>query len=64
VDRALSTDRIPVFAGEETMSTPDDEQDTGDVVDPTAADPTPDEITDPDHPDYVLPFAGATAKEA
>ncbi|GAA5104846.1 hypothetical protein [Haloechinothrix salitolerans] len=34
--------------------------DTGDVVDPTAPDPTPDEITDPAHPDYVEPAAEAT----
>jgi hypothetical protein len=34
--------------------------DTGDVIDPTAADPTPTEITDQTHPDYVEPFASAT----
>jgi hypothetical protein len=34
--------------------------DTGDVVDPTAPDTTPDEITDSAHPDYVEPFAEAT----
>jgi hypothetical protein len=33
--------------------------DTGDVVDPTAVDPTPAEITDPAQ-DYVEPFAPAT----
>jgi hypothetical protein len=34
--------------------------DTGDVVDPTAPDPTPAEVTDPAHPDYVEPLAEAT----
>lgn len=34
--------------------------DVGDVIDPDADDPTPDEITDPDHPDYVEAFPGAT----
>lgn len=34
--------------------------DTGDVIDPTAPDPTPAEITDPAHPDHVEPFAQAT----
>lgn len=37
--------------------------DTGDVVDPTAPDPTPEEITDPAHPDYVEPFTAATPAE-
>ncbi len=30
--------------------------DTGDVIDPNADDPTPAEITDPSHPDWVEPF--------
>lgn len=30
--------------------------DVGDWIDPNAPDPTPDEITDPDHPDYVEPW--------
>jgi hypothetical protein len=34
--------------------------DTGDVVDPTAPDPTPAEVTDPTHTNYVEPFAAAT----
>jgi hypothetical protein len=34
--------------------------DTGDLTDPRADDPTPDEITDPDHPDYVEPWTSAT----
>ena len=34
--------------------------DTGDVIDPTAPDPTPAEITDSAHPDHVEPFAQAT----
>jgi hypothetical protein len=34
--------------------------DVGDAIDPTAPDPTPDEITDPNHPDYVEPLTGAT----
>lgn len=34
--------------------------DTGDVVDPTTVDPTPEEITDPAHADYVEPFVAAT----
>jgi hypothetical protein len=42
------------------MST-SDIPDTGDVIDPTAPDPTPAEITDPDHPDHVEPFPAATA---
>jgi hypothetical protein len=32
--------------------------DTGDVIDPNTDDPTPDEITDPNHPDYVEPWDG------
>lgn len=35
---------------------PVDALDTGDLIDPDAADPTPDEITDPEHPDYVDPW--------
>jgi hypothetical protein len=41
------------------MSTPT-HPDTGDVIDPAAPDPTPDEITDPEHPDYAAPYANAT----
>lgn len=41
------------------MSTPEI-PDTADVIDPTAPDPTPVEITDPAHPDHVEPFAQAT----
>jgi hypothetical protein len=37
----------PVFAG-----------DVGDWVDPNAPDPTPDEIADPEHSDYVDPWFG------
>lgn len=37
--------------------------DTGDLVDTIAPDPTPDEITDPEHHDYVEPYTGATAAE-
>lgn len=32
--------------------------DVGDWIDPNAPDPTPDEITDPRHPDYVAPWFG------
>lgn len=32
--------------------------DVGDWIDPNAPDPTPDEITDRDHPDYVDPWFG------
>lgn len=32
--------------------------DTGDAVSRDAPDPTPDEITDPTHPDYVEPWTG------
>lgn len=32
--------------------------DTGDATDPQAPDPTPEEITHPDHPDYVEPWGG------
>ncbi len=35
-----------------------DAGDVGDVMDPTAPDPTPDEITHPDHPDFVHPWGG------
>jgi hypothetical protein len=38
--------------------------DTGDVVNPTAPDPTPAEITDPVHADYVEPFPAATPPAA
>jgi hypothetical protein len=31
--------------------------DVGDWVDPKAPDPTPGEVTDPDHPDYVEPWS-------
>lgn len=34
--------------------------DTGDVIDPAASDPTPPEITEPTHRDYVAPYANAT----
>lgn len=34
--------------------------DTGDLIDPSAEDPDPDVITDPDHPDYVEPASEAT----
>lgn len=30
--------------------------DVGDWIDPNAEDPTPEEITDPEHPDYVEPW--------
>jgi hypothetical protein len=33
--------------------------DVGDWVDPNAPDPTPDEVTDLEHPDYVHPWFGA-----
>jgi hypothetical protein len=39
------------------------EPDTGDVVDPNAADPTPEPVTDPEHPDYVEPATDATAPD-
>jgi hypothetical protein len=32
--------------------------DVGDWIDPNAPDPTPDEIADPEHPDYVDPWFG------
>lgn len=32
--------------------------DTGDVIDLSAPDPTPEEITHPDHPDFVEPWTG------
>jgi hypothetical protein len=32
--------------------------DVADLNDPLAPDPTGDEITDPDHPDYVTPWTG------
>lgn len=39
------------------MTHPDDQaRDVGDEIDPAAEDPTGDEITDPDHPDYVSPY--------
>jgi hypothetical protein len=41
------------------MTTPE-HPDTGDVIDPTAPDPTTAEITDPAHADHVEPFAHAT----
>ncbi|PPK65883.1 hypothetical protein V5P93_000226 [Actinokineospora auranticolor] len=34
--------------------------DVGDVANPDAPDPTPEEITDPTHPDHVEPFTAAT----
>lgn len=34
--------------------------DVGDLVTTTAPDPTPDEITDPRHPDHVEPYTDAT----
>lgn len=34
----------------------DEPGDVGDLVDPNAADPTPEEITHPDHSDYVEPW--------
>jgi hypothetical protein len=40
------------------MTTPT--PDTGDVIDPAAPDATPEEITDPSHPDYAAPYADAT----
>jgi hypothetical protein len=43
------------------MVVPDEdppEGDVGDWIDPNAPDPTPDEITDPNHPDYVEPWSG------
>jgi hypothetical protein len=43
-----------------TRTDPTPAGDVGDAIDPTAPDPTPDEITDPNHPDYVEPLAGAT----
>lgn len=30
--------------------------DTGDVIDPNAEDPTPAEVIDPSHPDWVEPY--------
>lgn len=36
-----------------------DDCDTGDMIDPNAPDPTPDEITDPGHPDHVDPWTPA-----
>ena len=33
--------------------------DTADAIDPNADDPTPDEVTDPQHPDYVEPDSEA-----
>lgn len=35
-------------------------KDTGDLIQPSDDDATPAEITDPSHPDYVAPYAGAT----
>lgn len=35
--------------------------DTADIVDPNVPDPTPPEITDRSHPDYVNPFIDATS---
>lgn len=34
-----------------------EQRDIGDLVDPDADDPTPDEITDREHPDYVEPWS-------
>lgn len=41
------------------MSTPE-LGDTADLIDPSAFDPEPAEITDPDHPDHVDPDPNAT----
>lgn len=42
------------------MNAPDEDEprDVADLNDPDADDPTPDEITDPDHPDHVEPWDG------
>lgn len=37
----------------------DEPRDVADLNDSAAADPTPDEITHPDHPDHVEPWDGA-----
>lgn len=44
------------FQGAVDWAWPPDDYDTGDLIDPNAPDPTPDEITDPDHPDHVDPW--------
>lgn len=49
------------YAGHLDYAHPTDAGTVGDVADhndPTAPDPTPDEITDPDHPDHVEPWTG------
>lgn len=38
--------------------------DTADVIGLDTPDPAPEEITDPDHADYVEPFEGATVVPA
>jgi hypothetical protein len=55
-----ATTMLPLFT---PSPRPRDEQPapTGDVadwIDPNAPDPTPDEITDRGHPDYVEPWSG------
>jgi hypothetical protein len=55
-----ATTMLPLFT---PSPRPRDEQPapTGDVadwIDPNAPDPTPDEITDRAHPDYVEPWSG------
>jgi hypothetical protein len=44
----------------ETNMTTTEQLDTADVIDPTADDPTPAEITDVQHEDYVESYPQAT----
>lgn len=53
-DHLQDTDELAVIDSGLPTGVPD----TGDVIDPGAADPTPEEITHPDHPDYVEPWTG------
>ncbi len=59
----LPADPVPEgrveYGGAVDYAWPTDAGDVADHNDPAAPDPTPDEITDPDHPDHVEPWTGA-----
>lgn len=63
LDALHGDDDFDYFADDDEAAATDERAvprvgDVGDWIDPNAPDPTPDEITDRDHPDYVDPWFG------